>query len=52
MDPQERKKILQDVLDRIMYVEGFVDKLQKVIDENPVKKKINYEAGSFKIPQS
>lgn len=52
MDPDKRKQVLQDVMDRLLYVEGFLDALEKVINEHPIKdKKINYNVSSFKIPE-
>jgi hypothetical protein len=54
MDPIEnRKKVLQEVLDRLLYTEGFLDALEKLIKEHPIKdRKINYDSSTFKIPES
>lgn len=52
MDPDKRKKVLQEVIDRLNYVEGFLEAIEKVISEHPVKgRNINYEVSSFKLPQ-
>ena len=52
MDPHERKKVLQEVIDRLNYTEGFLDALQKLIEAYPLKNdKLNYDVSKFKIPE-